>query len=119
MFKRVTTRLYFIMVEERARHLLLICVRVCGVPFSNSEYKNQVNINTVKITSKFEKKLKRDTNIPCSMRGKILIINAVIFPILFYLATTFLPNKEFFRQFKTLLFSCTAKAEERLSSVGS
>ena len=41
------------------------------------------------------------------MRGKILIINrpTVIFLILFYLAPTFLPNQEFFRQFKTLIFS--------------
>ena len=80
-------------------------LKVCGVLFSNSKYNNQVNINTVDITSKVEKKLKRYTNIPCSMRGKILIINTVIFPILFYLAPTFLPNQEFFRQFKTLIFS--------------
>ena len=77
---------------------------VCGVTFTSGSYEEIAKENENEIMTKTVNKIEKLKSLQCSMKGKILLCNTVIFPILLYRTATILPTKAFFKKYKKMIF---------------
>ena len=74
---------------------LVESIKVCGVIFKNAQSHEAIKENTLVCIEKIKKQINFFKTVPCTIKGKVLIANTILFPKIFYIAKTFLCQARF------------------------
>ena len=80
-------------------------IKVCGVIFKNAPCHEAIQENTMACIEKIKRQINFFRTLPCTIKGKVLIANTILFPKLFYVAKTFLPSKVLLALVKRIVYS--------------
>ena len=84
---------------------LVESIKVCGVIFKNAQSHEAIKENTLMCIEKMKKQIDFFKTVPCTIKGKVLIANTILFPKIFFIAKTFLPGKVLLALVKRLVYS--------------
>ena len=79
-------------------------IKICGVIFSNSSYKEIAERNVFLKRERIEKKLDKLKSLRVSLIGKVLLVNSVVHSQLYFLSGVYLPPKKHLEEIRRLSF---------------
>ena len=79
-------------------------IKICGVIFSNSSYKEIAERNVFVKRERIEKKLDKLKSLRVSLIGKVLLVNSVVHSQLYFLSGVYLPPKKHLEEIRRLSF---------------
>ncbi|KAF6024754.1 hypothetical protein EB796_016937 [Bugula neritina] len=79
-------------------------MKVCGITFCNLSFQAIAKINFDLALRKICKRAAGLKNLSCTIRGKVLLANTVLFPVLYYAAATYLDPSSF-RSIRKTIYS--------------
>lgn len=89
-------------------------LKVCGIWYSKQDSQT---LNTVKTVEKMKDQISKYKNHRLTLPGKVLILNTLILPLLFYVTAAFLPNEIHLKPFEKKVFSFLWEGESKRDSI--
>ena len=87
---------------------------ICGI---HVDFLNNRVLSFQECEAKIDKRIQKYKHVPLTLHGKDVICNAMLFPLLFYAAATYLPAKSFFENInKRVLFFIWGEGKSQLIS---
>ena len=102
---RAKTQLLALGTAELTNEYAVDEIKVCGIIFKDTDGQEMERINMLECIRKLKSKINFFQTIPCTIKGKVIIVNTILYPIIFYMAHTFLPSAIHTALMKKLAFS--------------